>query len=195
MEYLTIFSIAVAFVLTYLRHIRTEPGYDTYMIKKGKHYSIRNRSIISWKFGLAKKTLRFEAIFSDGCDYEDNSNGDINKLFGVSYNATSNHKNSVRIGWKYNENLKIIELYTYAYIKGKRIINHLMNVKQYEPVFFTIFNVKKVVRISVSDEEKTERKIDAVKDIDTSWLRLKQYPYYGGDHKSPNDMKIFIREY
>jgi hypothetical protein len=189
---------AVLFAILWMLSKKSQinKGYDEYEISKGDHYSTKNDSPFKWKFGFAPKTLRFEAIFGQGCNYEDNNSGDINKLYGISY-GLDNHYRSVRIGWKYNANLKVIELYTYAYSKGKRIMNHLMNIKQFEPVFFTIWKLKSAndVRLSVSDSEKTERRIDIIKGIDSETIRLKQFPFFGGNKPAPRDMRIFIREY
>lgn len=194
----TILVCIVLFILLAMLLVKRKinNGFDEYSINKGDHYSTRNESPFKWKFGIAPKTLRFEAIFGIGCNYEDNNDGDVNKLYGISY-GFDNHYRSVRIGWKYNTNLKIIELYSYAYSKGIRVIKPLINVKQFEPVFFTIWKIKGAnnVRISVSDSEKTERRIDIINGIDNEKVRLKQFPYYGGNKPAPNGMKIFIREY
>jgi hypothetical protein len=169
---------AVLFAILWMLSKKSQinKGYDEYEISKGDHYSTKNDSPFKWKFGFAPKTLRFEAIFGQGCNYEDNNSGDINKLYGISY-GLDNHYRSVRIGWKYNANLKVIE--------------------QFEPVFFTIWKLKSAndVRLSVSDSEKTERRIDIIKGIDSETIRLKQFPFFGGNKPAPRDMRIFIREY
>lgn len=192
-------AIVVVIVLMIIKNHEkeTEDGFEVFVIKRGRHNSIKASSFwpFNFKFGMAPKTLKFAVVFGDGCDYEDNNSGDINKLYGISY-GFDNHYRSVRIGWLYNSNLKVIELYTYAYVKGNRVIRHLMNVQLYESIYITLWKVKNemVVRISVSDTEKTERKIDFVSGIDHESIRFRQYPYYGGNNPAPNDIKIMIKE-
>lgn len=174
-------------------------GYEAFVIKKNRHYSIRiNRPFPSeFKFAIApSRTLRFTTIFAEGCKYEsENSDvtGDINKLYGINFGINW-HRDSVRIGWRYNANLKVIELYLYSYVNGKREFSHLVNVQTYEAIHITMFHVRKVNKVVV--EVKTEDgswTTDAVKGIKDSWIKFKLFPYFGGNMPAPNDMKILIK--
>lgn len=189
-------SIAILIVVMAMRRHHQDGGYDTWTIKKGKHWSRQNGALFLYKFAFAPHTLRFEAIFGEGCNYKDKSGGDINKLYGISY-GFDNHWRSVRIGWRYNENIRIIELFSYAYVKGKREIKWLMNCQLNESIFVTLWKEPKqpIVRISIKEGEDGKAVIYAVEGIDMGWLRIMQWVYFGGTFPAPNTMKIFIRKY
>lgn len=192
--YILIF-LGIVLIATIVRYIKSHSGsYDTYLIKKGKHYSLRNGSIIPYKFGLAPKTLRFAVLFGEGCDYQDQSGGDINKLYGISY-GFNNHKNSVRIGWRYNDNLKTIELFSYYYANGMRKYKFLTCVALYDELKYTIFKgVRDTMIIEIENEAGKIVAQEEIEGIKTGWLRLKQFPYYGGDTLPVQNMKIFIKD-
>lgn len=168
-------------------------AYTMYTIKKGNHCSHKDEWPLALKISLAPKVLRFTAIFSEGCAYNSNEAGDhINKLYGISY-GFDHHYRSVRVGWRHNSNLGVIELFSYSYVKGERVIKKLINVKQYEPVHFIIFRKNSTdIIIHVNDECATVT--DVVKGIDKEGVRFKLFPYFGGNPKAPNNMKIFIKE-
>ena len=177
-------------------------GFEAFVIKKSRHYSLRiNRPFPSeYKFALAPNVLRFTAIFADGCKYESENPDiidDINKLYGINFGINW-HRDSVRIGWRYNANLRVIELYLYSYVKGKRKFSHLMNVHTFEAVHFTMFHARKVdkviVEVCTSNEDGETTTTDAVIGVKNSWIRFKLFPYFGGNMPAPQDMKILIRD-
>jgi hypothetical protein len=185
--------IVTILIIMFIKKEKDQPSYDTYVIKKGKHYSKRNGSIFNWKISLTGETLKFRVIFSDGCNYnEEGLGGDINKLYGISY-GFDNHYRSVRVGWKYNSNLGVIEIYSYAYGKGKRYIKKLFYTALYDETEFVIKRDSSN-SVSITAFNGKNHYIDIIKDIDKSWIRFKQWPYFGGDKPAPEKMKIFIRE-
>lgn len=183
--------------ITYFRYKKLMPEWDVYRIKKGRHFSRMNHALILYKFEiLFKNRLEFDVIFANGCDYEDNSDGDINKLYGVSY-GFDNHWRSVRIGWLYNSKRQKIELYSYVYIRGERIITYLCDTDLGEDLNISIdHNVAlKEVYIRISDNSTNRMlKLHIVKNVEKSWIRLKEFPYYGGNFAAPSDMMIFIKD-
>lgn len=190
-------AVIATIILMVITRNKDEKGWTTYIIKKGKHFSSRTLIGWLWKVGFVPKVLRFSAIFADGCDYDDNKLGardreDINKLYGVSYGFDT-HYRSVRIGWRYNTNLKVIELFIYSYVKGRRFIKKILNCRLYDQIDFIIFKQEDsnvaVVKIKANGTEVEE----LVHGIDTDWIRFKEFPFFGGDKKAPNDMKIFIK--
>lgn len=175
-------------------------GFEAFVINKDRHYSIRaNRPFPSeYKLSFApSRTLRFTAIFADGCAYMSDNHDvtdDINKLYGINY-GWHWHNNSVRIGWRYNAGLRMIELFMYSYVNGKREFEKLMNVNTFEAVHFTMFHARKVSKVVV--EVKTEDGVwhtDAVMGIKDSWIKFKLFPYFGGNMPAPQNMKILIRD-
>jgi hypothetical protein len=190
-EIITIIAVVIGIPLTYfLRYKRLKPGWDRWTIKKGRHFSRKNDSLFLYKFGFAKKSFRFQAYFADGCNYVDNSDGDVNKLYGVSY-GLDNHKKSVRIGWKHNGD-NTIDLYAYYYVDGVRNINCLMSVSMHEVIEFDILKSGSSVHIRTVNGRRSQNFL--IRNIGGKWPMLKEYPYYGGDQKAPNDMTIYIKQ-
>lgn len=189
-------AITIAIVTTVIMKKKDE-GFDRYIIKKGKHYSYRNQSILPYKVALAPQTLRFEAIFSDGCDYDlkTNDQQDINKLYGISF-GMDDHYRSVRIGWRWNVSQQNIELLSYWYTKGKRYHKYLCSVKQYEPFFVTLDLDQFIneVDIQIKDEYQVVVAQQSIRGIDKSWIRFKLFPFFGGNIAAPHQITIFIRE-
>lgn len=179
-----------------VKRLKIDQGYTVYHILKGWHYSIRDNTFIPFpfKFSFAPKFLRFVAVFGEGCDYDDNNKGDINKLYGVSYGIDP-HWRSVRIGWRWNENLKVIELFAYSYVKGKRVVKFISSVALLEQIEFQIFYsaTSNAVRINARTNDDSFVNVN-VDEIDRSPFRFKLWPYYGGNKPAPNYMKIFIKE-
>jgi hypothetical protein len=169
-------------------------GWEAYLIKKGRHYSIRvNRPFPTpYKFSFQRGTLRFTAFFGSSCVYDSTNNDSIHKLYGVSYGG-DHHYRSVRIGWRYNSNLRVIELFIYAYVRGKRIIKPMFNVQIEEEIQFTMFRTKNNIVVIESILENGSITVDYVAGIDKSFFEYKLWPYFGGIAKSPHDMQIFIK--
>jgi hypothetical protein len=164
-----------------------------YTIKKGKHSS-------GFHFGLSfSNTLRFSAMLLDSClyDIKDNDDYDINKLFGFS-TSYFHHKNSARIGWRCNDK-KQIELFAYAYVKGKRHSVYLGTVDVNTDFECTIidtekeylFNVK-VAEVLENDIQKKEYNAVINKNKDWFIFHYHLFPYFGGDKTAPHTMKVLI---
>ncbi len=186
-------GILVIIIMMKLKRRKDLEGYDSYIIKKGKHFSLRNQSFIPYKISLAPRLLRFDVVFLAGCDYEEVSEDDIHKLYGVNY-GFDHHYRSVRIGWRYHRVYKMIELFTYAYVKGKRVMKHLMLVKQYEDVSISMYHShRNEVQIQVDQGEK--KALETIKGIDQAGIRFKLFPYFGGNIVAPNDIKILIKQH
>jgi hypothetical protein len=88
----------------------------------------------------------------------------INKLCG--FGAILHHRNSIRIGWRYDPINDVIKLYTYEYRNGERIVNPLDEVK--------INQTKKI----------------KLKSKKVYWFGCYRFPYFGGKAPAPHDMKI-----
>lgn len=167
---------------------------EIYTIKKGKHSS-------GFHLGLSfSRTIRFSAMFLEGCTYDitDNDDYDINKLFGFS-TSYFHHKNSARIGWRCNQK-KQIELFAYAYVKGKRFSSYLGTVEVNNDFECTIidtekeylFNVKTVDNISDVEFINKEYNATIKKEKDWFFFHYHLFPYFGGDKTAPHTMKILI---
>lgn len=187
-----IMTILIIIIVMISVRRRSDDRWAVYLIKKGNHKSESSLSLFptTLKVGLAPKTIRLSAMFCDGCDYDNDIVGDsINKLYGVSY-GFDHHYRSVRIGWRSNYNLKVIELFIYAYINGKRYIKYLTSVNQYDEFYITMFHGGGKCIIEFKDSE-SRRVTDSVK-IDKGWINWKLFPYFGGKKPAPHNVKILI---
>ncbi len=97
-----------------------------YTIQKGEH---RARPI---KIGLwfNKSVIAYDVFFHDDCRYylEGEDMLDTNKLFGIGF-FPNHHKDSARIGWRYNSDTDKIILSAYCYVKGERKIFDMEEVE------------------------------------------------------------------
>ncbi len=196
-----LFIIAILTTMIVMKMRQNKGAFMTYLIPRGNHYSLNEDTFTSlpFKLKLSKHSIRFEAIFVTGCDYDDskmgNDKSDINKLYGISYGFDP-HYRSVRIGWRYNSNLKVIGVYVYSYVKGKRKTTWLLDVKLFEAVELAILKDDKhntvYVQAKIKDQGYTVEK--AIEGIDKSWINFRLWPYFGGDQTAPNDMRIMIKD-
>lgn len=102
------------------------PVSKTYTIKKGRHYSG-----FRLKPFFRCDSLEADVTFHDSCRYYEKGNNQlneqVNKLFG--FGAFLHHKNSHRIGWRYDKESGLIRLYTYNYFQGERFIREFDSCK------------------------------------------------------------------
>jgi hypothetical protein len=165
-----------------------------YFIPKNWHNSIRLPSL-KRGHSLSKKV-----ILDNTCKYKFDTVDDLdwNKLIGYTFNFSGVHRNSLRIGWRYNSLKDIFELSVYYYLNGVKYFN--MN-PQFEVGSDKMFHVKFVPNY-------TERYIDVLIDNKTiynlpipenikfskkSW-GWKLFPYFGGNRKSPHLMRVEIKK-
>ena len=193
-----IFILILCMIIIYMTHVKKNEGYEAFVINKNEHYSLRvNRTLpIKYKFVLCSKSINFSAIFSDGCNYDTDSLGkdslDVNKLYGISYGFDHRYR-SIRIGWNYNSNLGVIQLFTYSYIQGQRKIQLLSRVKLYSEITISINWHKDGSIVQVRDFNRVIGE-NTIVGVSKSWIQFKLFPYFGGNQKAPNDMKIFIKD-
>ena len=131
-----------------------------YKIKKGEHYS-------GYRFKpfIKKNKQRVEVLFNESCRYY--GTDQVNKLFG--FGSIFVHKNSHRIGWRFNVASDSIELFTYTYVNKKRTIEHLKFV-------------------DINKKETLELKSDK-----NYYLGANYFPYFGGKVTATHDVVISIK--
>lgn len=81
------------------------------------------------------RTLRFRATFAADAAYTTSAPSnqqDWNKLMGLSTDRI--HKNSIRIGWRWNPSSQRVELGFYGYLDGKRFMQQLTDVAPGQPI-------------------------------------------------------------
>jgi len=132
------------------------------LVKKGNHYSgFRFRPFIRMK------ELKAWVCFTDSCRYYTDDiqlTEQVNKLFG--YGAILHHRRSYRIGWRYNQEKDIIDLFEYFYIKG-------------EP------HIKKFDSMKIGQTKKLK-----VKSKKYVWFGVYRWPYFGGKEPAPKNITI-----
>jgi outer membrane protein assembly factor BamA len=162
----------------------------TYSIEKDSH-----RSGYYFKPVIGNTSLAFNAFFNDNCKYDigNPDQYDINKLIGLSFGY--HHKNSARIGWRYNTVSDRIELLPYIYVNGKRLTEDKC------PVILTI-TTNQTVYGMISHEGSSYRIILYTQDsgyteykISTGGTKIPKlgyvlFPYFGGNVKTPHRMSI-----
>jgi hypothetical protein len=139
-------------------------GLKSYTIKKGKHYS-GFRFIPFFKC----KEITVAVNFTDSCRYLGNTvqmSEQINKLCG--FGAILHHRNSIRIGWRYDPINDKVDLFTYEYKDSERLITKFDSVR---------INQTKKIRL---------------KSLKTYYFGCYKWPYFGGKSPAAHDMEIKI---
>lgn len=151
------------------------------IIRKGTH------SCISFPTILLRNSnnLGYIVEFTPSCEYDlgDEDQGDINKLFGIGY-FPHHHKNSVRFGWRWVDNLGFVELIAYWYKNGNRYNRHICYV-------------------SISTKVKCELKVEenhaafivdgigyVIIPFERKNISYLLHPYFGGNKVAPHDIEI-----
>lgn len=138
-----------------------------YRIKKGRHTSCSFPKLI-WD----KNSMDVEVMFTDSCRYltsDSRNQEDWNKLIG--YSRGFHHKNSVRVGWRWNHEKEVIELAEYRYINGKRTYSLIGETVPYKYTSLSIYIHKGKF---------------------PKWGYV-LWPYFGGNERVPQDISIYIR--
>lgn len=164
---------------------------STYTICKGCNYST---IIPSFHSGI--KSLKFKIKFDSSCNYELSDITcikDINKAYGFSYG--NHHTNSIRLGWRVGKNayeINKLELFGYVYnnkaVKSKKVGGSkiFFEFDTWYDVELTHDQVSNLAVIKVNTYS-VSIPYTAIPDIG---YYLK--PYFGGNCKSPQTMKIEI---
>lgn len=155
-----------------------------YIIRKNRHRA-------GWflKFTCKNKISGVIKFLGDVSYFVDKQ-FDSNKIVGLSDNW-HHHKDSARLGWRYDKIGKVIEIMTITYVRGKRTIKHLC---------YTTDNDDKEFEIIITKNSYIYRFDTAISIVPrrSKWKlpRLILHPYFGGRTKSPKNiyLKITIDE-
>lgn len=172
-----------------------------YLIKKGWHYSVNLLSLFQSpiKLALVKEKFFNHAItfmFGSGCTQVADQ---INKLYGLTL-GWNVHKNSVRVGWKWDADFQKINLYAYYYLNGLRKWVYICSVNQFEEYDASIVNAADEAEIKVLIYDKNSFLIGGTviffrhfcKNVPI--IKWKLFPYFGGKEKAKQDVKIYLKE-
>lgn len=134
-----------------------------YTIKKWNYYSG-----FSFHPFLKCRKIEIQFEFTNSCRYFSTDTQlaeQINKLVG--FGCLIHHYSSVRIGWRYNQKSRNIDLFRYEYKKGKRIPSILIG--------------------SVEIGKKETLILESKKNY---YFGVYLKPYFGGEAPAPHTMNI-----
>ena len=160
-------------------------SYTTYLIRKGNNFSDQT----GFRSVTVNGTMNFMARFDQSAIYttiDPVNQYDINKLWGFS-EGFSNSFNSARVGWAYNDGA--LRLYGYVYAKGVRYSREITTVAIGSDITCSI-------RLNGSSYVITANGVSVTLPRGTTTTRasgLQQYPYFGGDERAPQDIRIQVR--
>lgn len=167
-----------------------EPKETHYRIEGGQHQSTVVGGFKSKINSLKSSSLSFQVRFNETARYHlgDNDQDDINKLFGFSDANSMHHDNSARIGWRYNKDSDLIELFAYAYVDGKRLYKKLSDLKIGHTAQCDIALNDDYYFISANGGYTSiNRSVNG-----SVGFHYFLYPYFGGDQVAPHDIDIFL---
>lgn len=165
-----------------------------YTINKGSHYCH-----LTWNHLIftTNTYLTFSVIFNSGYDYvltNTVDQFDINKLYGLGYGLRGPSYNSYRIGWRWNDKSKNIELFVFVQEQRSMWFDFLTNILPGEQVTVRMI-IESGVLITYLYQEGKETIITRYKfRSKIGWLKYRCLPFFGGNQVSPNDVKILIKE-
>jgi hypothetical protein len=151
--------------------------WDTYVIKKGNHYSsgIHVAPVTS-------NTFEFKAVFNESAIYQIGANQtDINKLLGFSERDLQHQENSARFGWNWTDSLNI---YAYCYSKGVAKNKYITSISLNKVYNYKIQKLhNRYIFYLAGKTVEMERN---PKDGGGYLL----FPYFGGDSPAPHNVTI-----
>lgn len=164
--------------------------YDKFKLRPCSHYSIPRVFNLYRNVNMVKMVVRF----NENCLYkiEGENSSDVNKLFGIVYDWTGVHENSIRIGW--NSDGKMITLFAYYYFSGERRIEQIATTVPGIHVPLDIITLKDKNRFFIVGQHATGETFSIKRTmhydkISTNNVFIAQ-PYFGGDEKPPHAMDI-----
>lgn len=163
--------------------------WDAYIIDKGEHYSHRAglpRRLVSLTDG---RHMRFDAYFTNSCLYEV-MDDDVHKLYGFTDANSLVHDNSARFGWRHNGNGRI-EIFAYWYADGVRGIYKLGETDPYTQDRYEIWARDGQYNFSFNNLQFITKRDHSME----KGIRVRLFPYFGGNRPAPHSIKIFIREH
>lgn len=161
----------------------------TFRIPSGKHYARPFRFGLWWN----RKQFTWKVTFTESCRYDLGTVDqlDTNKLCGVGYFPGFHHVDSARFGWRYNTSTSLIELLAYCYVNKERII---------KPIAACEIDKEYELRLYVGNGLYSLYATNPVTNAYAGYVTVRythrkkiQYglwPYFGGNQKAPQEIKI-----
>lgn len=169
----------------------------TFTIKKDCHNST-NHLFGTVAMNMCVKpdrALSFKVLFPSSTPYATQAPAnqwDWNKLMGIS--TALIHKNSIRLGWRWNPTKNKVDLGYYGYIKGNRTMPEITSVdlNQWVDVRITMTKDGESVTVNgIKHEVKSPLGFSTFFPTPTWILKT---AYFGGDEMAPHEFKIQIKD-
>ncbi|TNF26527.1 MAG: hypothetical protein EP329_21175 [Deltaproteobacteria bacterium] len=165
-----------------------------FVIKRGKH-DARPKGVR--KLQLRKsfsRTLHFQIRFDSSVRYataDPQNQHDWNKVMGFTTYLI--HKNSIRLGWRYNPTTDLVELGYYGYLarqRGSKLLDAIP-IGAWADVELGMDTERMYVTVNGVTHEQSG-------DMDlSSWLPIGTVAlvtaYFGGDEKAPQAIRVEVR--
>lgn len=160
--------------------------WDGYVIEKGEHKSKLAEDYLNAP--INENRLIFKARFLDGMYYSP-AYEDLNKLYGFCDCNSTVHQNSARFAWRHNGK-GVVEIYTYVYADGKR---------EFKKIGETYHNTVNEYEIIAKGDKYVFKFDDKIIEHQRTknckhGLRIRLYPYFGGNNPAPERQLIHIYE-
>lgn len=114
-----------------------------YKVLKGWHYCCNFFPYIKLKSeiytGLKYFVYENKLVkFTEDSKYDIDEPSAVNKLFGLCYGLFGVHKNSDRLGWRYNKETDLFDIYMYSYVDGVLYKECITSVKSGEMYYYSL---------------------------------------------------------
>lgn len=119
----------------------------------------------------------------------------VNKLFGLS-TSLDVHKNSIRVGWRYDAESDFFELTPYIYEGGIRTINATkrLYVKAGQEITIELSKTDESISLRCITPGKTEFTVSLRRKY--TWMPVfLTHPFWGGYDPAPVNMSFFVEGY
>lgn len=163
-----------------------------YIIRKGCHYSNFFPRIL-FTTDYAEQGCPVE--FTESCAYDIDEASCVNKLFGFCF-GFGVHRNSARVGWTYNKETGMIDLWKYVYKDKelKKVKFHSVGIGETHDFKLCIKREKSAIpsiRWSYLVDFMIDGKLYEYTTLYTNCCFVTTLgPYFGGNTRAPHDIMI-----
>ena len=164
-------------------------SYDL-TIKSGHHHSDHDFVAKPHLGTHVDRGLWFRATFSADAAYTTqaaSNQWDWNKLMGLTTDRI--HKNSIRIGWRWNPQTSRIELGYYGYLNGARVMQQLTDVAPGDSIDCELHMTNSGMSARAGAAQHAESGSMGAA-FPLTWVL--HTAYFGGDETAPHDIHVSV---
>lgn len=162
----------------------------SFTIRAGKHGSNHDFVARPHIGRSVDRALRFTATFPAGVAYttaNPANQSDWNKLMGLTTDRI--HKNSIRVGWRWNPKTSRVELGFYGYLDGAREMPMLTDVAPGQSIDCELQMKNAGLTARCGSFSHTQSGSMGVS-FPTTWVL--HSAYFGGDETAPHDIHVDV---